>query len=94
MTKDFRHIGRTSADSMPPQAGTLPPVPEASQRLILGAIRTSAFAFLAAGVWLLGGGRSPLPADTSTYLGIALVVTAIADFGIIVFLKRAWSKQR
>ena len=94
MTKDFRHIGRTSADSAPPQAGNPAPVPEANQRILLGTIRTGAFAFLVAGLWLLGGGKSPLPPDTSTYLGIALVVTAIADFGIIVFLKRAWSKPR
>lgn len=64
------------------------------QRLILRVIVFVALGFLAAGLWLLTGGISPLPGQTSFFLGIALVISAIADFGIVFVLKRTWSKPR
>lgn len=99
MTKDFRHIGRTSADSMAESVGektaaAAPAMPPASQRLILMVVLLMALGFFAAGVWLLSGGRSPLPADQSGFLGIAFVISAIADVGIVFFLKRLWSRPR
>lgn len=94
MTKDFRNVGRISTDNAPPPAGRPPAMPAAGQRIVLGAIRAAAFALLVAGLWLLGGGTSPFPAETTFYLGIAFVVGAIADFGAIAVLKRVWSKPR
>jgi hypothetical protein len=94
MTKDFRHIGRTSADSQPPQADTPSAIPEAQQRIVLGTIRAAAFAFIAAGLWLLTGGASPFPEQTSAIVGIALVIAGLADFLAIAVLKRNWSKPR
>lgn len=69
-------------------------MPNANQRIVLGAIRAAAFAFLVAGLWLLGGGTSPFPEEIAVYLGIAFVVGAIADFGAIAVLRRVWSKPR
>ncbi len=98
MTKDFRNIGLTSAnrsasgDTQSPAA--IPQTLPRHQHLILHIIFFAALGFLVAGLWLLTGGRSPLPEQTSFFLGLALVISAFADFAVIVILKRIWSKPR
>jgi hypothetical protein len=94
MTKDFRHVGRIP-DPQSKAAGTTGRPPEglhSSRRIVLFAIQFAAIGFFAAGIWLLTGGRSPLPDDISPYIGIALVVTAMADLVVVVILKRIWSR--
>jgi hypothetical protein len=49
--------------------------------------------FFLAGIWLLGGGASPVPAEVSTYLGVALIASAMADIAAVAILKRNWSKM-
>lgn len=94
MTKDFRHVGRIP-DPQSKAAGTTGRPPEglhSSRRMVLLAIQFVAIGLFAAGIWLLTGGQSPLPDDISPYVGIALVVSALADLVVVVVLKRIWSR--
>jgi hypothetical protein len=98
MTKDFRHIGRRSPDRPAAEDATSPtPIPMAPpdhRLLVLRVVAFFALALFAAGLWLLTGGASPLPRETAYFIGIALVVSAIADIGVVFILKRIWSKPR
>jgi len=94
MTKDFRHVGRiaspqdNAAEAAARQAEQLHP----GQRIMLLGIQFAAIAFFAAGAWLLAGGASPLPEEITSYVGIALVLSALGDMVAVVVLRRAWSK--
>ncbi|GAB1392644.1 hypothetical protein MASR1M60_08070 [Rhodocyclaceae bacterium] len=97
MTKDFRHVGRLpeSESATPTQ-----PTPSASQlashhRLIIRVIYAMALGFFLAGLWILSGQPNPIPMpqETSFFLGIAFVISAITDLVIVIVLKRVWQKQ-
>ncbi len=98
MTKDFRHIGRRSPDHPAAEDATshapIPMAPPDHRLLVLRVVAFFALALFAAGLWLLTGGASPLPRQTSYFLGMALVVSAIADIGVVVVLKRIWLKRK
>ncbi len=94
MTKDFRHVGRL------PEQEASSPLPAAdsqlaaNRQLIIRVIYLSALGFFLAGVWILTGQPNPLPMpkETSFFLGIALVVSAVADLAVVFFLKRKFRK--
>ena len=95
MTKDFRHVGRLPENDTPTQ-----PTPSAKQlaahhRMIIRVIYATALGFLLAGLWILSGQPHPipLPQETAFFLGIAFVISAIADLVIVNILKRVWRKQ-
>lgn len=95
MTKDFRHVGRLPDNGAPTQ-----PAPAASQlavnqQLIIRVIYMAALGFFLAGLWILTGQPNPIPMpqETSFFLGIAFVISAIADLVIVNVLKRVWRKQ-
>jgi hypothetical protein len=92
--KDFRFVGRLSASSAQAPADTAPVTPAAHQRLVLLAIRFAALGFLAAGIVLISGLWQPFPPDIARIVGFSFVASAFIDFGIIAFLRRAWSKPR
>jgi hypothetical protein len=95
MTKDFRHVGRLPEND----ASTLP-TPAASQlaanrRLIIGVIYVTALGFFLAGLWILTGQPNPIPIpqETSFLIGIAFVISAIADLVVVSVLKRVWRQE-
>lgn len=95
MTKDFRHVGRLSENTASPPSS--PPTEQlaANQRLIIRVIYITALGFFLAGLWILSGRPNPIPMpkQTSFFLGIAFVISAIADLVIANILKRVWRKQ-
>ena len=94
MVKDFTKIGRISSppdddstnDSVQPNAG--------DRRVLLLAIKLAASVFFIAGVWLVLGFPSPLPPSISLYLGIAFIVSTVADLIVIRLIKRAWAMKK
>lgn len=94
MTKDFRNVGRQPAPTQPAAAppGIAPHQPP-HQRVILIAIYASAVGFFLAGFWLLSGRPSPLPAEITPTIGLAFVISAVADMVAAVVMKRFWAKQ-
>jgi hypothetical protein len=95
MTKDFRHVGR-----LPEKKAPIQPTPADSQlaahhRMIIRVIYATALCFFLAGFWILSGQPNPIPMpqETSFYLGIAFVISAIADLVIVNILKRVWKRQ-
>jgi len=95
MTKDFRDVGRLPGNKAPTLPASAAPQLAANQRLIIRVIYMAALGFLLAGVWLLTGQPNPLPMpqETSFFLGLALVISAVADLVIVNVLKRVWRKQ-
>lgn len=93
MTRDFRNIGRSSSSAKPASPPATKPQSRPNQRVVLLAIHFAAILFFAAGLWLLGGQPSPIPAETAPILGIAFIISAIADIVIAAMLKRIWGKQ-
>lgn len=95
MTKDFRNVGRLpDRQAETPAASHRVGPAQPTQRIVLLAIGFAALGFFAAGIWLLRGGPSPFPTETAHLVGIAFVISAIADLGIIFFLKHFWSKSQ
>lgn len=92
MTKDFRNIGRVSGTPASAPVAAMEASPP-NQRIVLLAIRAAALLFFLAGLWLLTGQPSPLPRETSSFVGIALIVSAIADLLVAKILKRIWATR-
>lgn len=93
MTKDFRNVGRLPAQTPPAAPGARPAGLAPHHRIVLLALYLGAAGFFLAGLWLLGGRPSPLPAETAPLLGLALVVSAVADLVAAAMLKRFWARQ-
>jgi hypothetical protein len=92
MTKDFRDVGRIPVRTSSATAAQ-DNVAVRHRNVVIASIRFAAVLFFLAGVWLLGGGSSPVPAEVSTYLGFALIASAMADIAVVAILKRNWSKM-
>lgn len=86
MTKDYTKI------VAPPVAATNQPL-ASNQRVALMAIRYSGIAFIGAGGWLVGGGASPFPPESTALIGYALIATGVMDVFIAAFLGRQWAKR-
>jgi len=96
MTKDFRHVGRLP-EAQRDTAQEISPAGQANaaarqRQVVLLSIRFAAGLFFLAGLWLITGGRSPIPADIAQMVGIAFIVSAIADIVAIRVMKQMWAK--
>ncbi len=86
MTKDYTKI------VAPPGAATEQPL-ASNQRVALMAIRYCGMALIGAGGWLVVGGTSPFPPESTALIGYALTATGVMDVLIAAFLRRQWAKR-
>ena len=92
MTKDFRYVGRVSANNEQ-QAATTNETAR-TQSVVLLVIQLTAVALLFAGIWLVSGNPSPIPQESSFIVGIAFIVSSVIDFIAVKVLRRAWAKKQ
>lgn len=89
MVKDYTNIGRKSPSPAETQAASV----EAGQRVVFMVIYAASVGFCLAGLWLLFGEQTLLPAESARWVGFALIVTAAMDIVAVAVLKRAWQRR-
>ena len=72
--------------------GEAPRMLATPQRLVLMALGLSAVVMCGAGLWFWLRPPTWLEAETAPFLGLALVVTAVADVAAALFLRWHWSR--
>jgi hypothetical protein len=86
MTQDYTRIGQRPAVKTP--------LPLADrQRYVLRAIYANAAVFLAAGIWLVSGGTTPFPEESTSLIGYSFIFVAVLDGLLAALLKRFWEKS-
>lgn len=90
MVTDFRNVGRVSRSSEVVEtssAGT------PGLQVITLSLYAAAAGFLFGGLWLIFGTQTLFPPDLSGFLGVAFIISSVADVITVKVIQRAWAKR-
>jgi hypothetical protein len=87
---DFRNVGRIPRPGEEAQAAAKTNL---TARIVTQVLYSSAAGFFVGGLWLLFGTQAFFAPDVAQYMGIGLVVGAVADVIAVQVLQRVWAKQ-
>lgn len=90
MVTDFRNVGRLPepSEAAPASAAANP-----AARIISLSLYGAALGFFIAGVWLMFGTQTIFAPDIARYMGVAFIISAVADVVAVKVLQRVWAKR-
>ena len=93
MTQDFRQPSPRSILNEEPMQSQQGGGPAPNQRVVLITLYLSAIGFFLAGLWLMIGEQTFIPADLAPILGMAFITAAAMDVFVVKVLKLVWARR-